>query len=527
MLKRKHWLRLISMKINHLLMILASIALVSCAGVNAHAGTLRITDLSESHARLAYLSEIPGAQTSHSGSAADFEDGDAHLDQDDKERQSGAGVQKAVDNTEKKKELLGEITVWDSRYRELQSDSYSEQREGTRQQSIQLTFRQLQEKYQEYEDTRSPSEKYAKAYVKLAGTSREQFDPYWRHLDDNVAILHYFISQSGPTVFVISRQAIQPVKLTATEKQIENSIDDFMENNKDSESESSKPPTSQLKRLYDYLLAPLEGTLASTRVVGIIPDSKLQHLPFAALTWDGKTYFGDNHELFYLPSARELSVIEVKHRQPKNLLAVDPGVVKGFSFLPSAKEETKSVSQKYLVKLLAEGTATKTDFLTQANGYDIIHLATHGECNQISAGLSRLILSPDPSIGDDISLRIDDIREMDLRDVNLVVLSACETRACGEYQAEDINSFERAFMVARASTVISSLWVVRDKPTAYLMNRFYIHLSDGLSKAAALSKAQRDTRKEFPLPYHWAAFVLTGNPGGGTTDEARAAAVVR
>lgn len=56
---------------------------------------------------------------------------------------------------------------------------------------------------------------------------------------------------------------------------------------------------------------------------------------------------------------------------------------------------------------------------------------------------------------------------------------------------------------------------VNDQATSVFMTSFYSHLQAGMSKAAALQAAEADTRAEYPNPYYWAAFVLTGDPGSG------------
>ena len=72
-------------------------------------------------------------------------------------------------------------------------------------------------------------------------------------------------------------------------------------------------------------------------------------------------------------------------------------------------------------------------------------------------------------------------------------------------------SLNRAFLYAGTPSVMASLWSVDDKVTGLLMERFYTHLRSGMSKAEALRQAQMDVRAEYPHPYYWAAFVLTGD----------------
>jgi CHAT domain-containing protein len=72
----------------------------------------------------------------------------------------------------------------------------------------------------------------------------------------------------------------------------------------------------------------------------------------------------------------------------------------------------------------------------------------------------------------------------------------------------------RGFFHAGASTVLASLWAVRDRATARLMQRFYHALfQEGRSPAAALRAAQLAMRQDpsWRDPYFWAAFTLQGD----------------
>jgi hypothetical protein len=94
-----------------------------------------------------------------------------------------------------------------------------------------------------------------------------------------------------------------------------------------------------------------------------------------------------------------------------------------------------------------------------------------------------------------------------------VVLSACQTNVGAVSAGDEVVGLTRAFLFAGTPTVISSLWNVDDKATTVLMERFYTHLRAGMGKAQALQQAQRDVRAQYPHPYYWASFVLTGSAG--------------
>jgi hypothetical protein len=94
-----------------------------------------------------------------------------------------------------------------------------------------------------------------------------------------------------------------------------------------------------------------------------------------------------------------------------------------------------------------------------------------------------------------------------------VVLSACETNVGAVSAGDEVVGLNRAFLYAGTPTVMASLWNVDDEATALLMEQFYNHLREGISKGEALRQAQREVRTEYPHPYYWSAFVLTGDPG--------------
>jgi CHAT domain-containing protein len=183
----------------------------------------------------------------------------------------------------------------------------------------------------------------------------------------------------------------------------------------------------------------------------------------------------------------------------------------GLPALRYADEEARSVAKLYHTQPLLTGRATRAEFMKRASDCNVLHIAAHAELNAASPLFSRILLSADKD--DSGAIEVREIYGMDLTKTNLVALSACETQLGAQSKGDDIVGLNRAFIYAGASSVIASLWTVDDKATNMLMKSFYSHLKQGMSKVAALQAAQTATRKKYPHPYYWAAFVLTGDPG--------------
>jgi CHAT domain-containing protein len=156
-------------------------------------------------------------------------------------------------------------------------------------------------------------------------------------------------------------------------------------------------------------------------------------------------------------------------------------------------------------------TASEEQFWLAANGAEIIHLAAHGGYNSANPLYSAIYLG---ASGDqDGLLEVHEIYSLDLSATDLVVLSACETNVGKLSAGDEVVGLTRAFFFTGTPTVIASLWNVDDEATSILMKSFYSHLQAGTGKAEALRQAQIEVREEYPSPYYWAAFVLSGDPG--------------
>ncbi|MFH0894080.1 MAG: CHAT domain-containing tetratricopeptide repeat protein [Bacteroidota bacterium] len=100
-----------------------------------------------------------------------------------------------------------------------------------------------------------------------------------------------------------------------------------------------------------------------------------------------------------------------------------------------------------------------------------------------------------------------EVANSNLRNTDLVVLSACETGLGDIKTGEGVYGLQRSFRVAGAGSVIMSLWQVPDKETTELMILFYENYIKTNNKHESFRKAQQAMAKKYP-PFYWAAFVL-------------------
>lgn len=118
---------------------------------------------------------------------------------------------------------------------------------------------------------------------------------------------------------------------------------------------------------------------------------------------------------------------------------------------------------------------------------------------------------PVPEGAEDGILTAKEIAALDMNQVNLAVLSACET-ASGDITGDGVAGLQRGFKQAGVKSLIMSLWPVSDMATQLLMTEFYSNMTSGLSITEALTRARQTVREEFEEPEYWAAFILLDAP---------------
>jgi len=330
--------------------------------------------------------------------------------------------------------------------------------------------------------------------------------PQVQALLDKETVLEYFLrKQHPPLIFLITKDDVEVYQVDIGSDSLKVVVKNFLssiKNLSDSEEQSSK--------LYDLLIKPAISKIETEELV-IIPHGILHYLPFQALQDEKGKYLLEKHQISYLPSASVMKYIIPKKRDKgKTILALgNPKLNKtSFAPIPFAEQEVKAIAKLFSKsKVLIGAEATEEKFRQLAPDYDILHLACHAELNPDYPLYSGLLLSS--SEEQDGELDVHELFTMDLN-ASLVVLSACQTGLGKLTKGDELVGLSRAFIYAGTPSVISSLWMVEDESTSYLMEQFYNNLKK-YNKAESLQKAQLQTKKKYKNLRSWASFVLVGD----------------
>jgi CHAT domain-containing protein len=160
--------------------------------------------------------------------------------------------------------------------------------------------------------------------------------------------------------------------------------------------------------------------------------------------------------------------------------------------LPGAEAEALAVAQRLDTNALIARQARKDTVIERAPRSSLLYFAAHGISNPINPLSGGFLMLSGPTLQSGWWTAAE-IQQTNLRDVQLAVLSACQTGLGGVHDA-GIIGVARAFQLAGVRRVVMSLWNVNDDSTRVLMEAFIEHLHYELPHEA-LRLAMLDTRE--------------------------------
>jgi CHAT domain-containing protein len=275
-------------------------------------------------------------------------------------------------------------------------------------------------------------------------------------------------------------------------------------------------------RLYKILIDPLQDDLHGVRQIAIVCDRELARLPFAGL-WDerGQRYVVETYRIRTEPSAAFFlaarRVAPQRERRPTALVVGDPmlDTTLRLSPLPGARLEAERVAKLYQNATRLTGPEARRDtILALLHGPQVFHFAGHAVFNSDRPELSFLAFGvgrPDDGTG---TLQARDIARLRLPNLQLVVLSACQTLSSRTSRTGAVAGLASSFLRAGAPAIVSTLWDVDDEVTGPLLTAFHTRFAAGDDADEALQLAQMDVLRARPgqraAPATWAPFIYAG-----------------
>lgn len=345
-------------------------------------------------------------------------------------------------------------------------------------------------------------------------------------LSDSTAIIQYYFSPKEIYAVVVTPQK-EKVFLLPKGGEIEKLGQKFHK------SLHPQLPKNSLYResafpLYQQVFEPMKAWLNEKAITNliIIPDGVLQKIPFEGLltkNHNGKPY----GELAYLMNDYTISY----HFSISSMLALEklakllPKKTKfGFLGLNAANineqnlplPELAKISKELSERIQNKGVATQfipeakvDNFLDFANRAAILQLTMHAYLNVAEPHQSYLQFNNTP----EEKLTINTIYPMNLNNVQLAVLSNCNTLDGSFSEGEGLTSLVRAFMYAGCSSMIGAVNAIEDKATALILDQFYEELLRGTPKHQALNIAKKSYLQNNPKahPQLWLNLIYLGD----------------
>ena len=279
-----------------------------------------------------------------------------------------------------------------------------------------------------------------------------------------------------------------------------------------------------LAPLGQALLAPVSKRLQASSHLVVSPHAELHSLPAQLLAPAGGVPLGTTHSISYVPNFSLYTALLGRAEVEAARLTLP-----SLSLVTAAAEDSQRITEDFLIapRAFAQATggtlrqgleATSKSFRTQAGSAAILYLSCHGRFDQMDSLKSCLLLSdgdklPSRTVANDAGheLSVRDILGLSIRSP-LVILDACMSGVQRIALGDEPMGFPTAFLLSGAGAVLASTWSVdQNLARDFMLALFAIWSTGGGSLGNAMRHAVVTTRKQYPHPFHWAAFSLFGN----------------
>lgn len=271
-------------------------------------------------------------------------------------------------------------------------------------------------------------------------------------------------------------------------------------------------------KLYSLFLEPFEDKLLPK--VRIIADPLMQSVPFETLCMNKelKKYsfshldYAIKKYTFHYNSFNSINP-GIAPKENKNILSIIPNYTENSVYrnLGARMSEYNYFKNNSNATIWTGKEASPQHLMENWADYSIINFTGHAS-SETDRLVSPFLLLNSDSAGN-TKLFMEDIQYNKLN-ARLVFLNACSTQEGEQHFSEGLLGLQRAFFLADATSIISSLWPVSDKESALIIKETYDGIESGLAVDEALRNAKLNhILNEDPIlsiPYYWAAMTLHG-----------------
>ncbi len=222
----------------------------------------------------------------------------------------------------------------------------------------------------------------------------------------------------------------------------------------------------------------------------------------------------------FLERQKETKELSTKHpRDQKELAGMRSVTIGGnqYQALLYSEKEVKGIQAAFEAKRLPQCAflheqATKTNFEAAVKGKKYVLIAAHGFYNKNQPELSGIIFSPENvEESEEAVLYVNDAYHLDLKQTDLVVLSACESGIGKLAKGEGMMAVNRGFLYSGANNVIFTLFKVYDEQSSQLTQALFRYILEGKMYSQALRLAKLELIQSGQMdPKAWAGFVMIG-----------------
>ena len=351
--------------------------------------------------------------------------------------------------------------------------------------------------------------------------------------DAHTALIEFLVSEGRTDIFVLSKpDSTDSPKLTThkidlSQTDLTKTVEQFRQRL------ARRDPTFEESsvRLYDLLIRPLAAELAGKTHLIIVPDAILWELPFQSLGSSRNRFLIEDYAVSYAPSLKALrEMYLLRSRATRQgfvafanpLLSQETAMQIKDTFmgsklqpLPQAETQARMLANMWgpgRSKIYIGPEATEDRLKAEAGPYHELYIAAHGIANNASPMYSQIVLSQAKGSDDDGVLEAWEVVNMNV-DVDLVVLSACDTAGGRVGPGEGMIGLSWAFFIAGCPATVASQWDVDADATTQLMVEFHRAMLAGRSKADALRLAELGLLrgKKYSDPFYWAPFIVVGD----------------